>query len=388
MPKVPSGGLCADPAPEPHRVRRDGESVGGGGREREGSSAAGHPGGGLRQYRGRLKRVSRVPRSVRYRGAARRAARGRQSQPARFECEVLHRGQPESRRSRCLSARAAASGSNTTSRPTASIASRSTTLQWARTALPSRIESTLVIMIDGRIVFRKPIGGPEDLALADRTAGTGRAQIMERFSKIPVQVEAGVRDVVVAFIDRSHVETDEQFRKTGRLRRLDRQPGPPRPHGASSRRRRDRRAVQPQRRFENAQPGPHLRLRSQNAQEESSCARQITENLARRAFRRPVTAEDMKRLMPFYEAGRKDGGTFDQGIEQVVAAVLVSPQFLYRAHSWGRRAPRLDTRVRSHRSRTRFPAFLLPVEHRPRRGTADAGSGERVDPAWSYWKNK
>ena len=41
------------------------------------------------------------------------------------------------------------------------------------------------------------------------------------------------------------------------------------------------------------------------AQEESACARQITENLARRAFRRPVTAEDMKRLMPFYEAGRQ-----------------------------------------------------------------------------------
>ena len=32
---------------------------------------------------------------------------------------------------------------------------------------------------------------------------------MERFSKIPVQVQAGVRDVVVAFIDRSHVESDE-----------------------------------------------------------------------------------------------------------------------------------------------------------------------------------
>jgi len=64
--------------------------------------------------------------------------------------------------------------------------------------------------------------------------------------------------------------------------------------------------------------------------EELSCARQITENLARRAFRRPVTKEDMNRLMPFYEAGRKNGGTFDQGIEQAVAAVLVSPQFLYR----------------------------------------------------------
>ena len=62
-------------------------------------------------------------------------------------------------------------------------------------------------------MFRKPIGGPADLALADRTAGTGRAQIMDRFSKIPVQVEAGVRDVVVAFIDRSHVESDENFEK-------------------------------------------------------------------------------------------------------------------------------------------------------------------------------
>jgi len=38
----------------------------------------------------------------------------------------------------------------------------------------------------------------------------------------------------------------------------------------------------------------------------------------------------MNRLMPFYETERRNGGTFDQGIEQVVAAVLVSPQFLYR----------------------------------------------------------
>ena len=89
------GGLCADPAPEPHRVRRVGESSGGRGREREGSSAAGHPGGGLRQHRGRLERVSRVPRSVRYRGAASREARGRQSQSSRFQREVLHRGQPK-----------------------------------------------------------------------------------------------------------------------------------------------------------------------------------------------------------------------------------------------------------------------------------------------------
>jgi len=191
-------------------------------------------------------------------------------------------------------------------------------------------ESTLVIQIDGRIVFRKPIGGLADLVLADRDAGTGRAQIMERFSKIPVQVKAGVRDVVVAFIDRSHVESDENFEKlqgygglTGSQAVLERMAvlrdgvviaGPFNPTGVS---------MTPSRAL--------IFVCDAKAAGESSCARQITENLARRAFRRPVTTEDMNRLLPFYEAGRRDGGTFDQGIEQVVTAVLASPQFLYRA---------------------------------------------------------
>src|SRR5688500_12923152 len=39
--------------------------------------------------------------------------------------------------------------------------------------------------------------------------------------------------------------------------------------------------------------------------------------------------------MPFYERERRDGGTFDQGVEKIVAAVLVSPQFLYRSIKGG-----------------------------------------------------
>lgn len=195
-------------------------------------------------------------------------------------------------------------------------------------------ESTLVIMIDGRIVFRQTIGGPADLALANRKAAAGRAQIMARFTKIPVHVDAGVRDVVVAFIDRSHVESDENIANpagfgglTGSSAVTNRMPrlvdgvevtGPFNPTGVS---RTPSRAL-----IFTCDPGA-----KDGAKEESSCARQIAENLARRAFRRPATAEDVNRLMPFYEAGRKDGGTFDQGIEQVVAAVLASPEFLYRA---------------------------------------------------------
>jgi len=196
---------------------------------------------------------------------------------------------------------------------------------------PIENESTLVIMIDGKVVFRKPIGGPADQALADRKAAPGRAEIMERFAKIPVQVQAGVRDVVVAFVDRSHVESDENVANpapfaglTGSIAQANgRLPvlrdgvvvaGPYNPKGISKTSSRALVFV--------CDPKPA---------EELSCARQITENLARRAFRRPLTADDVSHLMPFYEAGRKDGGSFDQGIEQIIAAVLASPDFLYRA---------------------------------------------------------
>ena len=67
-------------------------------------------------------------------------------------------------------------------------------------------------MIDGKIVFRKPIGGPEEsgaCTIARRLRGARKS--WSAFTKIPVQVEAGVRDVVVAFIDRSHVESDENI---------------------------------------------------------------------------------------------------------------------------------------------------------------------------------
>ncbi len=74
---------------------------------------------------------------------------------------------------------------------------------------PMENASTLVMMIDGNIVFRKSIGGPADQALADRKGSYARAAIMGRFSKIPVQMSAGVHDVVVTFIDRAHVESDD-----------------------------------------------------------------------------------------------------------------------------------------------------------------------------------
>ena len=65
---------------------------------------------------------------------------------------------------------------------------------------------------------------------------------------------------------------------------------------------------------------------------DQGCAAQILSSLARRAFRRPVTDDDLSQLMTFYASGRVDGG-FDRGIQRALRAILVDPEFLFRIES-------------------------------------------------------
>jgi mono/diheme cytochrome c family protein len=84
-----------------------------------------------------------------------------------------------------------------------------------------------------------------------------------------------------------------------------------------------------------------LTCRPKNAAEEEPCAKTIVSTLARRAYRRPVTARDVEPLMAFYEEGRhgsepsraksRDGGSFEDGIELALRRLLASPQFIVRA---------------------------------------------------------
>jgi hypothetical protein len=68
-----------------------------------------------------------------------------------------------------------------------------------------------------------------------------------------------------------------------------------------------------------------------NAGQELPCARQILNTLASRAFRRRVADTDpsMQTLLRFYEEGRIKG-TFDDGIQNALARVLIDPQFVFR----------------------------------------------------------
>src|SRR5204862_4029627 len=71
-------------------------------------------------------------------------------------------------------------------------------------------ETTVVVLIDRREVFRQKIGGEADRQFVDRGGGApAGAKLMQRFANIPVQVTAGVHEVVVTFIERSRVATDD-----------------------------------------------------------------------------------------------------------------------------------------------------------------------------------
>jgi len=180
--------------------------------------------------------------------------------------------------------------------------------------------ATLVILVDGAEVSRREIGGPEDLALADRDGPQGREALVAKVSGIPAQIKAGAHNVTVTFIERSWAMSNDAT-GNGRvfgmpiIRDGVQVVGPFAPQGLSLSESRAKIFV--------CQPA--------NEAEERPCAERITRHLATQAFRRPVTDADVKRLMKFYETGRADTGGFDSGVTELVTAILSSPDFLYRA---------------------------------------------------------
>src|SRR5262245_29260027 len=68
--------------------------------------------------------------------------------------------------------------------------------------------------------------------------------------------------------------------------------------------------------------------RNRNA---DACARSILGSLARRAYRRPVASADIEPLMVFYREGASV--SFDEGIDQALQRLLISPEFLLRVES-------------------------------------------------------
>jgi hypothetical protein len=92
--------------------------------------------------------------------------------------------------------------------------------------------------------------------------------------------------------------------------------------------------------------------------EEADCARTILSTLARRAFRRPVTAADLQVPLTFYRDARAEGG-FEAGIEMAVRAILASTEFLFRVERDPRGlAPNTAYRVSDLELASRLSFFL------------------------------
>jgi hypothetical protein len=189
--------------------------------------------------------------------------------------------------------------------------------------------NTLIITVDGKRMFQDQLGGAKDLDAVDLQQAAGLTMINDRFKNIPVHISAGVHLIGITFVQTSAAETNEILHafvpvagmgqpvngnSTGpRLANVEIK-GPTVAQGVSD--------TASRRRIFTCHP--------QNASQETPCAHQIFATIARRAFRRPLTEEDLKGAMDFYAQGRKQGGDFDSGIQKGLLAILVSPKFLFR----------------------------------------------------------
>ncbi|HYL99503.1 MAG TPA: DUF1592 domain-containing protein, partial [Blastocatellia bacterium] len=63
------------------------------------------------------------------------------------------------------------------------------------------------------------------------------------------------------------------------------------------------------------------------------CARKIVAALARRAYRHPVTPQEVDKLVGLVSMAQKQGDSFEEGLTVAIEAMLVSPHFLFRIES-------------------------------------------------------
>jgi hypothetical protein len=182
-----------------------------------------------------------------------------------------------------------------------------------------------VVTMDGEEVYSAPVGGPEDHKqnLADPQK---MVTVLDGRLRARVRVTAGPHDVGFTWRERPNQEESvwepslrdtQEVHMAGGLPRLRAVAveGPYDVTGISRMASRDRIFV----------------CRPASAAEEAACSEQILSNLARRAFRRPVTAADLEGPTAFYTQARESGGDFDAGIRAGLARILGSPSFVYRA---------------------------------------------------------
>lgn len=181
--------------------------------------------------------------------------------------------------------------------------------------------STLIVTLDGVKVYQTSIGGPEDDRALDVDQSPAQEKIIARVKDIKFKAKAGPHQVAVTFLAQTLSESDDRLTTQGDSSGFDRMArvtsfeirGPYNPNGLSTTPSRER----------------IFTCHPATPADEHACATRIISTVAHRAFRRPVSEQDMAELFAFYDAGRKRGD-FDEGIRSALTRILASPYFLYR----------------------------------------------------------
>ena len=189
-------------------------------------------------------------------------------------------------------------------------------------------ENPLVVTLDNKIVYQTSIGGEEDMKLYDQVQSGALDRVNARLKNIKFQATAGPHKIGVTFRRQSFAESDDQLQINSPGGGQDRSYrvnsfqllGPFDVKGLSSTPSRDRILI--------CNPA------KDKTKTPEACAKEIFSTLAKRAYRRPVTNDDIAELMQYYADGVKQGG-FESGIRAGITGMLASPFFLYR----GERVP-------------------------------------------------
>lgn len=189
------------------------------------------------------------------------------------------------------------------------------------------VPNDLELRLDRRQVAEFTVGGSGERAAWDAVSRpTFYEQTADEGLEVRLDVQAGTRLVSAAFLDRRAVAE-------GVLE--------PRPGVSSLAYSRDRNAAMALDSIEIS--GPYGATTPEDtpsrrrvfscypvsATEEDSCASKILSGLARRAFRRPVSEEDVEPLLSLYKEGRREGG-FEAGLQFALRGILIDPEFLFR----------------------------------------------------------
>ena len=208
----------------------------------------------------------------------------------------------------------------------------------------------VILTIDGAKVFESHVGGEEDMKSIDQHQAPAVAAIRKRFEKIRVAVKAGPHQVGVTFVSRGMAESDNTLQSFVPGAGIDRLPrttgvdltGPSIQRGSATR------------------PAGHAYLFAALGHDAKNCPAQTVSlsEVARQAFRRPVTPGDLATPVAFFKHARQRG-SFDAGIQNALTAILSSPKFLYRAEEASADAkPGVSYRINDLELASRLSYFL------------------------------